>query len=105
MNNSECFLTDGSDGCPLLFFPEALRALALVKKIQAGSEENRVGGKKPIAVVQRGYGYLSHELTVLAYSQLSSVSPVLRTTSICSTHAHSCYYLQNHQFVIGALSL
>lgn len=38
MNNSECFLTVGSDGCPRLFFPEALRALALVKKIQAGSE-------------------------------------------------------------------
>lgn len=41
MNNSECFLTVGS-GCPRLLFPEALGALALVKKMQAGSEENWV---------------------------------------------------------------
>lgn len=40
MNNSQCFLTVSSDGCPQLFFPEALRALALVKKIQSVSEVN-----------------------------------------------------------------
>ena len=40
MNNSRCFLTVGSDGCPRLFFLEALRALALVKKMQSVSEAN-----------------------------------------------------------------
>lgn len=56
MNNSECFLTVGSDGCPWLFFPEALRAIALVKKIQAGSEETGVWGKKYIALAQLRHG-------------------------------------------------
>lgn len=89
MNNSRCFLTVGSDGCPRLFFLEALRALALVKKMQSVSEANWNRGKKSITMGQQGHWVSeSHLQFWLIHSSLWSIPPLGPQASVLLMHAH-----------------